>query len=314
MQIPRIGVALLGFGLALSLAHADTAIPPHPTGLFAEYRGQRYPVVGVEKEDPVVRIDGKKKRLRGNVPISSDRMPRYGEGKAELSEVKTEILQLVTTTFGTDVEQVKSNRGATVGGYVEFSSVITPREDLADCFIALIAFDQGFQSGYNDQPNAQIRLRQIQNLPAGKATRIQFSSTPFLSGKHMQIFVLLFAGGDEIATNTMSGAWPYFQKRERLVHASAVKQWLKENAAGNRPAQPILQIPPLFESTQGFPADAAAVLVVAPDGTVADISLRGELPAPAERVLTDTLGAWLFLPRIQDGAAETSRVTVPLKF
>ena len=313
MQLCRTGFVLFGLLIVGRVWGADLSPPPHPTGLFTEYRGKRFPVVAVEKEDPVINVDGKMKRLRGNVPLMSERMPHYSGMKAMLTDDRIQVLQVMIGSE-MDAEKLKDSKGATVGGYVEFSGTITPEQDLTNCFVALIAFDSGFEQGASDKPNAQMRVRQIQDLRAGQPTRIKFSSTPFLSGKTMQPFLLLFSNGDEVALNTASLIWPYFQRRERIVHAATVRQWLLENATGNRPAQALLQIPPLFETTDGLASNGSAVLVVGPEGTVVDISLTGGFPPAAESILTKTLGSWLFLPRIKEGRAETSRVTVPLKF
>jgi len=291
----------------------DQKSPPHPTLLLAEFHGKTYPVISVEKDDPVILVDGKKLRLRTNVPLSTERASRYVGMKAEMANVRANILQLVTATSELDFEKVKDTKGATIAGFVEFSADITPAEQLTDCYIALFAVDDGFLRGESERPNAQLRVHHIDNLPGGVTTSVKFSSSPFLSGQKMRAFALLFSAGNEVATNASPNAWRYFGLRERIVHRSAVRQWLKENKGRTKPVTPMLQIPPLFQSTEGFPTDASATLIVAADGTVSHVGLNG-FDRAAEDILRSTLSAWLFLPAMKDGNPIESRVAVPLRF
>jgi hypothetical protein len=282
--------------------------------LLAEYSGGRLPVVAVEKSEPVVLVNGTKKVLHGNIPLSTERAPRFAGPRAALEIKKVEILQLVSASSELAVEEAASSPRATLGGYVEFAATVTAAQDLADCYVVLFAFDEGFLDGGTDRPNAQIRIRQIPNLRAGEATPVKFSSTPLLSRSGMKVFALLFSGGNEVATGSRSFAGRYFHRRECVIHAAADQRWLEENRTGDRPGKPALQIPPLFESTSGFPADLTADLTVAADGTVMHVGLNRTLPPAAETMIERSLGAWLFLPRIEAGKAAMMHVAVPLRF
>lgn len=293
---------------------AETPPPPHPTALFATYKGERQAVVAVEKEDPVILVDGQRKRLRGNIPLSTERQPRYAGLHAEVAGQKAAIVQVLQGTNDTTVEQIKDAKGATVGGYVEYSATITAREDLKDCFVALIAVDDDFVTGRTDQPNSQIRVRELPALRAGAATPIKFSTSPFLSRKKMTLFVLVFSEGREVVIGQQPGIDRYFHRRERVVHAATVRKWLADNPGASRPVQPVQQIPPLLGRLEGLPENATATLSIAPDGTVANVALDREFTPAAEAVLTNTLHAWLFLPKLQNGVAVPAQVRLPLRF
>lgn len=302
-----------GFFLA-ALAGGAMESPPHPTQLLAEYRGAKHPVVAVEKEDPVIILDGRRKPLRGNIPLSTERLPRFAGSKAAITSVRIEGVQVVSAMSDFSAAEAAASPRGTLGGFVEFTGTITATQDLADCYLALFAIDEDFMRGISDRPNAQIRVRQLPDLRAGKAAPVKFSTTPFLQRGKVQVFALLFAGGDEVSTDQTAAAAQYFLRREQVIHSAMVKRWLEENRGANRPVQPVLQIPPLFASTDGFPSGISATLTVGPDGTVSAVVLSGQLPVPAEKALLDTLHAWLFLPKIQAGVATATRVTVPLTF
>lgn len=313
----RVLRGLLSTVLLMSVVSAfadERPAPPHPTAILATYQGEPQPVVAVEKEDPVILVDGKRKRLRGNIPLSTRRELSYAGRRAEISGEKAEVLRVLATSSEYGAEAAKNTDGATVGGYVQYEATITAQQDLTDCFVALIGVDDDFLEGRSNQPNSQIRVRQIPDLRAQAPTPIKFSTTPFLSGKNMSVIALVFADGHEVASGRKSAIGAYFLRRERLLHAAATKQWLAENASTSVPAKPVQQVPPLLDSTEGLPKDGTATLWVAPDGTVVHVTLDREFPPRAEAILTNAFHAWLFLPRIENGIPVSTKVKLPLRF
>jgi TonB family protein len=310
----KCAVTAGGLALAALLPVAGQSAPPHPTSLLAEYKGARHVVVAVEKDVPVILVEGRRKVLRGNPPLSTERLAGYRGLRASLKGIRTSGVQVVSAMSELDAEEAATKPAATLGGYVEFTATVTADQDLADCYLALFAVDDTFMQGASDRPNAQIRVRQIKDLRAGQSAQIQFSTTPFLLGRKARVFALLFSGGDEVFMPQAAPAWKYFQRRERVIHTATVRHWLDENPGANRPAQPVLQIPPRFTSTEGFPRSCAVTLTVSPDGTVSDVDLSNRLPDPADETLREALQSWLFLPQIENGAAKSCRVTVPLTF
>lgn len=307
-------VAAVGLVLTTLPSFAQKSAPPHPTLLLAEYKGAMHRVVAVEKEEPVILLDGRKRTLRGNVPLSTERLARYRGTQASMTAVKISGVQVVSAMSDFGAEEAATKPRGTLGGFVEFAATITAGQDLTDCYLALFAVDDSFMHGATDRPNAQIRVRQIKDLRAGEATAIKFSTSPFLLNGKARVFALLFSGGDEVTTSRTDDAGQYFQRREQVIHSASVKRWVEENRAASRPVQPVLQIPPLLASTADIPREVSATLTISAAGTVSDVDLSRRLPDPADKTLRDTLRAWLFLPRIQDGVATVSRVTVPLNF
>lgn len=306
--------AAIGFVLTALLSLAQESAPPHPTLLVAEYKGAMHKVVAVEKEEPVILVEGRKKTLRGKIPLATERLAGYRGTQAAITAVNISGVQVVSAMSEFGAEEAASKPRGTLGGFVEFAATITAGQDLGDCYLALFAVDDSFMHGSTDRPNAQIRVRQIKDLRAGEATPVKFSTTPFLFSGKARVFALLFSGGDEVNTNQSAAARHYFQRREQVIHSASVKRWVEENRAASRPVQPLLQIPPLLGSTEGIPREVSATLTISPAGTVSDVDLSRRLPDPADETLRATLRAWLFLPKIQDGVATVSRVTVPLNF
>jgi len=286
--------------------------PSHPTVLMAQYKGSAHPVIAVEKETPIILIDGKRTRVRGNVALSTERVPRYAGGTAGFSGLKVGGLNVVQTV--SDHNALFAPSGPTVAGYVEFSSVVTASDELPDCFLALVAFDPGFLNGTVAQPQAQIRVRELGTLKAGQRTPVTFSTNPFSTPQARAVFVLLFSEGKEVRTNMTPVADMFFQSRERAVHAAVVAQWIAQHRGADQPVKPMLQIPPHFASTAGFPREISATLTVGADGRVTDVALSEPMPGAAENLLLRTLHGWLFLPKLEAGTPTVTRVAVPLQF
>ena len=312
MQSRKIGTAIGGLFLATFGWAAPLTAPAHPTVLMAEHDGKPQAVVAVEKEEPCIIAGGRRLRLRGNIPLTTERVERYAAGTATLDAMRVEGLQLISAASELDVD--KFTPGATIGGYVEFSATITTTSDLADCYVALVVFESAFLKDDTHPPKAQIRVRQLPDLLAGRPTPVKFSTSPFLGREKTSAFVLLFSAGREVRTNVSSLGDQYFYRRERVIHAAAVRHWLEQNPGASRPAQPLLLMPPQFASTEGFPADATADLTITPDGTVLHVSLDRTFTPSTEENILRTLGAWLFLPKITGGAPVLTHVLVPLRF
>lgn len=112
-------------GLFLAtLAGGAVESPPHPTQLLAEYRGAKHPVVAVEKEDPVIILDGRRKPLRGNIPLSTERLPRYAGSKAAITSVRIEGVQVVSAMSDFSAAEAAASPRGTLGGFVEFTGTM----------------------------------------------------------------------------------------------------------------------------------------------------------------------------------------------
>jgi len=309
----RSAVLLLVALLPLGLLALDA--PPHPTLLVAEHRGQRVPIVAVEKETAIALVDGQRKKLSSRAALQTIRVSDYAAGRAKLVIGRLSNLQIVTASSEIDGEKVVGTPGATVGGYVEFSATITADRDLKDCYIALVSFATGFESGRTEKPESQIRLRQLPDLAAGRATEVKFGTEPFLGDSRKQtVFVLLFSGAEEVYTGPNAMAWRYFQRREHVLHRAAVNTWLERHRGKDMPIAPALQISPFFVSAVELPKQIEAAIDIDANGDVSAVTLPDGLPTAAREPLTTTLRAWRFYPKLVGGVPTPARVRVPLQF
>lgn len=304
--------------------------PPHPTSVFAEYQGARHLVVAADKDKPVILMEGKRQSLPNDTPLLTERAPGYAGMAATFRNLKLSHGNLYSgshrlTGFGENM-----------------TAEIVAAQDLTDCFLVLIHFEDEFlmtdaEREQSRKKNAeifhsrpvgkpQIRVQQIADLKAEQPVQVSCSSIILLDSRFTNMsagvevkfktFLLypLFAGGREVRTNQPEKAAEYFHHREKILHSAVLRQWLKQNAGASQPLRPILQIPPLLESTAGLPTDATATLSIGADGSVSDVVLDREFPEAAEEILRNTLHAWLFLPRIQQGTPVASQVKLPLRF
>jgi len=304
-------------------------LPAHPTLLFAEYGKQRLPVVAASKNLPVVVIGGKREILKETTPLLTQRAATYGPASAEMSGGITHDEWL----------QLPPSRSDGLGGATrsatqfDLTLTFTAAQDLEDCYLVLIGFDVESLLDAETPDSSTISVREIGSLKAGEPKTLNFTARvifplKFANGDPwkkqigagqfkftvMPLVWQLFSGGVQVKTKVSEYAPLFFYHRERMAHHAAVKAWRQENRKGNQPVRPVLQIPPLLESTAGFPAEATATLSIAADGTVTQVVLDQAFPDPAKEVLTTTLGAWLFLPAIKNGVAVPVRIRVPLEF
>jgi hypothetical protein len=118
----------------------------------------------------------------------------------------------------------------------------------------------------------------------------------------------------EIGAHPAPEVAAFYHDRERAAQLLAVAAWRKGNAGQSRPAQPFLQIPPLFDGTVPLPQSSDVTLQIDAEGKVTDVLLPPSFPAAAADTLDTTLRAWLFLPALKQGAPVPSRVRLPLNF
>jgi len=305
-------------------------LPPHPTLIYAEYKGQKHLVIAADKDKPVILFERKRVSLPSDTPLSTERAPGYSGQSATLSNQR--VIK----------SAIQRDRYNTTAAFEEKSAEISAAQDLRDCFLVIIHFEEEFLMSdeqrvqsrkknaeiFHDRPvsRPQIHVQQISDLKATQPATVTFSSIITLDPRSTNlpggvavtfkthILHLLFSEGEEVRTNQPEIAREYFYHREKLLHSLVLRRWLKQNEKTDQPLRPVLQIPPLLDSTEGVPKDATATLTVGSDGTVNDVSIDREFPTDVREILTTTLRAWLFLPKIKTGVPVVARVGVPLQF
>ena len=305
-------------------------LPAHPTLLYAERTGQRHLVIAVEKDHPIAEIDGKRTPLPAAAPLITERAALYGAGPAEISPVRilSEFPFVLSPSLAGGVE-----RNQTRMTRFDAAVTVTAAAPLPDCYLLITACRAADLEKPEMTAAGQVFIRPVGALEAGKPVEVKFTlevsggtvapnprgelrgesetkeqprskaATPF--------FCQLMSRGQEVQAVLDPLAARFYHHRERAIHAAARETWAKRG--GNRPVQPSPQIPPLLAGTSGLPADTAVALEISAEGLVSGLELEAGVPADTAAVLDRTFRAWLFLPRIKDGAAVPSRVKIPLR-
>lgn len=311
-------------GLGLSLFAADAALPPHPTILTAEYQGKNLPVVGAEKNHPVVIVDGARKALPYTTPLTTDRAAHYLPAKATLTGG-------ITKRYFVEKDNWSGSRAfdATKEQAMDVELSLTAEQDLTDCFLMAVAYEltPPETSDIRDRNYAAISVHEVGTLMAGVTKKIAYGEVAKFPVRYsdrpqpdappytkMRYFWLLFSGGGEVRTDPPAAVSEFFYRRERLLHSLTLTAYLRQNKDKSQPVRPMMMIPPSLENTQGFPANASATLTVGADGTVIEAVLDQQFPADAATVIDTTLKAWLFMPEIKNGKPVPAKVRIPLQF
>lgn len=314
----RLCLATLSLALP-RLSADDTPLPPHPTLVYADYKGKILPVVGAEKDSPVVIVDGIRRALPRNTPLLTKRATRYLEASAVLTGGITKRTDVALRGWDTRV---------TSAVQAENELSITATESLPDCYLVVIIFELNPPAGTNpaDQEYSIIGVQEVGSLEAGNPKSIAFGTEVTFPTRYadkplaleakftvLRTFYLLFSEGKEVRTHPPAYASEFFYRRERLAHRMIVDAWLKVNKAPAVPAEPILKIRPLIDTTEDLPQPASATFTLAADGTVTNVTLDQVFPESVANALTTTLRAWLFRPEIKNGKPVASHVRIPLQ-
>ncbi len=322
--------------------------PPHPMLLLAKYRGYRLPVVAVEKNQPVVLLDGRRKTLSDSTPLVTQLAEDYHPAQ-------------VTFTGNIDIGkrswETPPSRGLYVPDSTELREYIgtlslESATDVPDAYVLLTLFD----SGAADDPagsdfckselievgalraheRREVPLRMLVHMPL-RYSNGDPSKKPGIELDQTIVFWQLFSQGVEIHTHDLSdielrlgrsvftkeglkttleitGIGQFIYLRERVEHADAVEAWLKQNRKSNQPAQPYGLTPLQAGTAENLPKEASAILSLSAEGKVTQVVLEQAFPEEAARNITRFLKLWLFLPAIKNGSAVATRIRVPLAF
>ncbi|MBM3872180.1 MAG: hypothetical protein FJ382_00285 [Verrucomicrobia bacterium] len=310
-------MAVLLVGLGLGSRALALGPPLHPTLLSAEHQNAMHPVVDAAKDRAVVSIAGGLKTLPALAPLQVARAARYHPVRAQLDPQVIE-----RTRYGLadlSMQQIQAQD-------IKVSVEVTAEADVPDAYLLVICEDLlASATGKPGMPT--LRLQKIGALRAEETEYVEFTvrttrpqrfsgraPAPGGDGSDQRLYWQLFSEGIELKTNLSGEVAPFHRRREEQALALAVAAWLRENAGGDRAAQPFLQIPPLLEEKEGLPASVLATLTVAPNGMVSGVSLDPSPAAETRAALESALGGWLFLPAVKSGRAVETRIRVPLKF
>lgn len=349
------GLVLLAV-IALPLAQAESSPgwkdfgeahwPSHPMLLLAKYRGQRLPVVAVEKNQPVVLINGHRKTLPDTTPLTTQLAEDFHAAVVEFSG---------QIGIGKRTWETPPQRGAYIPDSTELREytgtiTLTSATEVPDAYVMLTYYDSGAMDDPAGGEFCKSALFEVGTLHPQESRTVPLSMKVHMplrysngdpsrkTGGDMNLALVYwqaFSQGVELKTNNLSeleirnthtvygknsqrsslevtGVGMFIYLRERAEHTDAVEAWQKQNRKTNRGALPYAQTPLLSGMSDELPKGASAVLAVDEDGKVTKVAFEPGLPEATAKYLTRCLKLWLYLPALKKGSPTATSIKVPL--
>jgi hypothetical protein len=269
------------------------------------------PVVKVVGTNPVVIVNGKEKRIRRDPIYLLQRADGYAPGRVKMMSIELDLTQMAIVA---NIEGDAST--APLFGTSYFQAKVRANQTFKGGFATVVVYYPALVEGVPTL-RSQVIVHDIPDLIAGQETWIKFSAALAGMRRDLRYFLQLFdSSGREILTTNMEPAWIYFGIRDRLKLDDALKRYLQAHAGESLPAQPVVVAKPIFDEGVEPPSapDAEALLDVKADGTVESVELTGMERGRAGQNIVDTLGGWLFFPKLEAGEPVPTKVKVPLQF
>lgn len=293
--------------LAAGALHASA---PRPSMVTTEYQGKMLPVVRMVGTDPVVMVDGKEKRIRTEPSYILSRAESFSPHRVKLLRIN-----LDRTAFAIVADESNQGENAPRFGNTYFDTTLQSRETLKGGYAAIVMYVIDQVDGELSFPT-QVVVRDLPELPAGKETVVRISAPLGTMRNDLRYFLQIFdANGREVITSNMDPAWDYYAMRDAQQLKRGIRKYLAQHPGENRAVEPVMMPKPVFADGVPVPkSEISAVLEITPEGTVRQITLRGELESSAYQDIAQALRGWLFLPQLKDGQPVATKVQVPLQF
>jgi hypothetical protein len=302
---------LLGF---VCIASGLLAYAPHPTVLTVKYKDKLLPVLRVEGTDPFVMVDGKEVRIRSNpVYLAQDATtfsdnfvtaPRGGLG----GTVKLQVGGDHAENF--DMTNVQDF-------HMDYDVTMSAKETLKGGYLVLVMYAADTFSNQPGHSNpAEVIVHEMPEMPAGKNVQVKFFARRVPRTAEPRYFVQIYdATGKEVRTSQSSHAWKFYGLRDRARFDRGLEKYLAKFKGADHDAVPAITPKPLFNPGAKLPeGEVNVTLTVEPDGTVSAVDAGMIASDSARDSLTETVGGWLFLPKLKAGQPVPTRVQVPLQF
>jgi hypothetical protein len=292
---------------------AEGPTPPlHPTAILSTYQGREKPIVDVAGNTPQVDENGKKVRLPAPATYDPVRVNQFRPGWIEVK---------VDTAESSELRQKWLLNGSEIDGGVfsassTFSCRVTSRQACPDCYLAVIFFKHAYLDG-DEESDAQVAFQKIGALAAGVETRVRAVFGFLQNPERYSYLPLFFSQGWEIRTNFSELSAVVFHRSEMLRHKRLVEAYLRKHMRDTLAPKGYLRFPPSF----GLDVDRARVpealqadFTVTADGTVDNVVLSAPVDGPAQADITRAVGGWLYLPRVENGVAMGTAMSIRLEF
>jgi hypothetical protein len=304
-------------GFVCVLLRGLDAAAPHPTLLTLRYDGAYHPVIKVIGTDPVIVVKGKEKRIRSEIRYVPSRMEAYANGSVEIEEASVGKLTLHTHPESATSLLEEEDAGRR-GSRSEVKVRLRSAAPLVGGMIAVVLYPEStlYTPTAGMGAGAEIEVRALPDLPAGERVTVEFTARSFFYRQDQSFFVQVFdREGQEVLTNVVRKAWPYYAAVERFKLLDTLQHMRKAGERKDMDPRPVLMIRPLLPENAVLPSGAVfAQLSISPEGTVTEINLDPLESTAVSAALREALGGWLFVPRLKAGEPVESTVRVPIGF
>jgi len=288
------------------------AAAPHPSMLTVKYGEQFLPVVKVRGDTPYVMLNGKEQDIRTNPLYVLQDAPGYSDN----------YVTAPTCALSGEFQLEKGSENtfdpsALYEGHMEFEIPLQAKKTISGGYIIVVLYtaDTFVHNPRHPSPT-EIIVHDIPDLPAGKLVNVKLSIHAMARALEPKFFMQVFdETGREVLTNGISAAWDYFTLRDRFRLSLAVQKYLQKNQGADHDAVPIFTPKPIFDPEMVLPQGKFVVtLTVNDDGSVISVDAGMIANDSARDSITEALGGWLFLPKLEAGQPVTTYVNVPLQF
>lgn len=302
----------------LTLVTMSLGYAPYPTVVTVSYKDQLWPVVRIQKTNPVILYKGKEKRLRSESRYVFDRASRYSDNRIEFSRkfLGSMSTNWVSYTTGNGLDADMAPLGGD-SGTTSFYAILRAQQDVQGGYAAIVVYTDDSLTGPVDRFNrTEIMVSEIPDMPAGEDVSISLKCGIMKGGEGFRYFIQIFdRDGLEIPSNVMAHAWRYYAIRDREQLKRILPDYLQKNREASRGVTPVIMPKPFLPKDYNPPENPiSAIIDISAKGEVTDVEINGLEHGPVHTAITDALEGWLFLPQLNEGIATATKVQVPIQF
>jgi hypothetical protein len=233
-------------------------------------------------------------------------MEAYANGSVEIEEALVGKLSLHTHPESATSLLEAENAGRR-GSRSEVKVRLRSAAPLVGGMIAVVLYPEStlYTPTAGMGAGAEIEVRALPDLPAGERVTVEFTARSFSYRQDQSFFVQVFdREGQEVLTNVVRKAWPYYAAVERFKLLDTLQHMRKAGERKDMDPRPVLMIRPLLPENAVLPSGAVfAQLSISPEGTVTEINLDPLESTAFSAALREALGGWLFVPQAEGGRA-----------
>jgi hypothetical protein len=322
------------------------AIPGQPFSPIALYQGGFYPIIGVEKEEPLINVEDEVVSLGKDAAVYF-----WSNNFYETPSIHSEkYTSTIDTGVGHGLIGANFPTGRTGMGLPPLPVTIAVDNRTTDQSTSVVDRDPTTPLGeeanndqtmpwehitprqepltnaygvfiyYSEKGIAELEWRKIKSTRQDKrrSLRVPFASRKTLRNhENLRYLFLVFQDGKERIPFGNPERAGFLRWNERTSMEKMALAYERTNE--NQTLDPILIFRPNFVISKEAhnelqKIEVSAFLNVTDVGTVSDVYLDSDLESTTAYEITETMRNWRFLPAIRDGVRIEEEVEVPLQF